>query len=93
MNKLNIRLVHTHDTASKWDNLTEFIPCKGEIIVYDVDNTHTYERFKIGDGVTSIKDLPFSIEQYVNSLLNITDGILYADGGNIKDYPSESQSI
>ena len=41
-------------TNVKLEKATNFIPRQGEIIVYDVDATHTYERFKIGDGVTNV---------------------------------------
>lgn len=93
MKKLNLRIIHTHDTEARWMNHPEFIPNKGELIVYDVDETHTYERFKIGDGVTKLQNLPFAIESYVDSILNITDGILYADGGEIKNYSTVVESV
>jgi hypothetical protein len=31
----------------------------GELVVYDPDETHAFARLKIGDGVTSVVDLPF----------------------------------
>lgn len=31
----------------------------GEIIIYDIDDTHNYERIKIGDGVSIVTELPF----------------------------------
>ena len=36
-----------------------FIPKQAEVIVYDIDADHDYERLKIGDGVTNVNDLPF----------------------------------
>ena len=56
------RIVHKHDTAANWENAKNFIPMKGEIIVYDIDITHEHERFKIGDGVTLVNDLPFQVD-------------------------------
>ena len=56
------RIVHKHDTAANWENAKNFIPMKGEIIVYDIDTTHEHERFKIGDGVTLVNDLPFQVD-------------------------------
>ena len=56
------RIVHKHDTATNWENAKNFIPMKGEIIVYDIDTTHEHERFKIGDGVTLVNDLPFQVD-------------------------------
>lgn len=60
MSEKNIktRIVHKHDTEAKW--LTKsFIPLQGEIIIYDIDASHNYERFKIGDGKTQVSALPF----------------------------------
>ena len=55
---LSTRIIHKHDLEANW-NLISFIPNQGEIIVYDIDENYTYERIKIGDGVTDVKDLPF----------------------------------
>lgn len=57
---LNTRIVHKHDTAENWAKATNFIPKQGELIIYDIDNTYTYERFKIGDGKTLVNNLPFA---------------------------------
>ena len=56
---INARIIHKHDTEANWNLATNFTPKQGEIIVYDVDATHAYERFKIGDGVTNVISLPF----------------------------------
>ena len=53
------RIQHKHDTQANWEKAVNFIPLKGEIIVYDVDGTYSYSRIKIGDGATSVVDLPF----------------------------------
>ena len=57
--KIYGRLVQKHDTQANWEKATNFIPMKGEVIVYDKDSTHTYERVKIGDGTTLVSSLPF----------------------------------
>ena len=62
------RIVHKHDTEANWIKATNFIPKQGEIIVYDVDSTHTYERIKIGDGATNVNSLPFSTDSVVESM-------------------------
>lgn len=54
------RIVHKHDTESNWSKATTFIPKQGEIIIYDIDSNHSYERFKIGDGITKVNNLPFA---------------------------------
>ena len=53
------RIIHKHDTEENFDKATNFYPKKGEIIIYDIDETHDYERIKIGDGETLVSDLPF----------------------------------
>lgn len=54
------RIIQKHDIEADWNLATDFIPKQGEIIVYDIDENYTYERFKIGDGVTNVNDLPFA---------------------------------
>ena len=56
----NVRLVNKHDVEANWLKAVNFVPKQGEIIVYDVDENYTYERFKIGDGTTLVSDLPFA---------------------------------
>jgi hypothetical protein len=56
----NGRIINKHDTEANWNKATGFIPYQGEVIVYDVDEYYSYERFKIGDGVTAVTALPFS---------------------------------
>ena len=58
----NVRIVHKHDTEENWLKATNFIPKQGELIIYDVDDTHDYERMKIGDGETLVSDLPFIVK-------------------------------
>ncbi len=55
---INGRIVNKHDTEANWSK-SSFVPLKGEIVVFDIDNTYSYERFKIGDGITSVNNLPF----------------------------------
>lgn len=57
------RFVQKHDTAANWAKVDTFIPKQGEFIIYDADETYAYERFKIGDGVTNVNDLPFGYNQ------------------------------
>ena len=59
---LNSRIIHKHDTEANWLKATNFIPKQGELIVYDIDDDHNYERFKIGDGVTNVNNLIFVVE-------------------------------
>lgn len=71
------RIVHKHDLEAHWMRATSFVPLQGELIIYDIEidadgNTLTlpegrttpydYERFKIGDGITNVNELPFALE-------------------------------
>ena len=58
-NEIISRIVHKHDTETNWNKAINFIPLIGEIIVYDTDENYNYERFKIGDGKTTVINLPF----------------------------------
>lgn len=48
------RVVQKHDTEANWKKATNFIPLKGEIILYD-----DLRKIKIGDGVTKVDELEF----------------------------------
>lgn len=56
------RIVNKHDIEANWALAEHFTPKKGEIIVYDADANHSYERFKIGDGTTLVNALPFATD-------------------------------
>lgn len=71
MNKqLNGRLQNKHDTEANWLKATNFIPMIGEIIVYDIDETHDYERMKVGDGINTVTNLPF-VDAEIWSAFNV----------------------
>ena len=59
-NTFNTRIQHKHDVEANWLKATTFAPKAGELIIYDVDETHSSPRFKVGDGTTLVTDLPFS---------------------------------
>lgn len=54
------RIIQKHDIETNWNKATNFVPMRGELIVYDIDANYDYERLKIGDGTTSVVDLPFT---------------------------------
>ena len=54
--QLNTRITQKIDTTVNWEKATNFKPKKGEIIVYQ-DSTFT--GIKVGDGVTTVINLPF----------------------------------
>lgn len=45
-----------HDTAANWAKAVNFVPAKGEVIIYDDMDP----PFKIGDGLRNVNDLPFT---------------------------------
>lgn len=62
------RLVQKHDTAENWSKATSFIPKQGEVIIYDKDSSHNYERMKVGDGTTVVSSLPFIDDNKVDKV-------------------------
>ena len=80
------RVVNIHDVEANWNQATTFVPRAGELVVYDVDSTHVYPRFKIGDGATSVVDLPFTIDATISDFFGGASGTIYLNGGNVKDY-------
>ena len=48
-----------NDTETNWNKAINFVPLKGEVIVYSADDTHPFSRIKVGDGVTTVINLPF----------------------------------
>ena len=66
--KIYGRLVQKHDIQANWEKATGFIPMAGEVIIYDVDSTHEYERVKIGDGKTLVSALPFVGDEKVDKV-------------------------
>lgn len=72
---IKTRVINKHDIEANWLKAVNFIPWQGELIIYDKEidangNTlelpegrqapYTYERFKIGDGITNVNELPFA---------------------------------
>ena len=53
------RAVQKHAVEADWLKATNFVPLKGEMIIYDPDADHTSARLKVGDGVTLVNGLPF----------------------------------
>ena len=68
------RIVQKHDTEANWKKATNFVPLKGEIIVYDDLN-----KIKIGDGSTKINDLKFDTAVYYVKLTQGANNSATAD--------------
>lgn len=92
MPEIFTRIKHKHDTEANWANI-DFIPLEGELIIYDPDVNNTTSRFKIGNGITAVTELPFVADtkaildtvalkadkSYVDSIIPT---VLPANGGN-----------
>lgn len=67
--KLDVRLKQKTNTFAYWSANSDFIPLKGEIIVYSNRRTTTDENgqvinipdFKVGDGISKLGQLPFLV--------------------------------
>lgn len=65
-----------HETEENW-NKSNYVPDKGEHVIYDPDEKNLYPRVKYGDGQNIVKDLPFAyatkeIEGQASGALNIS---------------------
>ena len=47
----NLKSVPFHATEAEWLSFN-YVPKQAETIIYDIDNSHSYIRFKTGDGIT-----------------------------------------
>lgn len=62
--------IQKHDIEANWIKAKNYVPEKGQFIIYDTDESYSYPRYKIGDGVfnpetgkvegTLVTDLPFA---------------------------------
>ena len=75
------RIVQKHDTKANWDKATNFVPLKGEIIVYD-----DLKKIKIGDGATKVGSLAFIND--LDTLAAIAKTGSYSDLKNKPTIPS-----
>ena len=67
---LKARIQMKTDTEANWLKVTNFVPKIGEIIIYAIDATHSYQRVKVGDGTTKVNELPFINEAISESTIN-----------------------
>lgn len=71
---ISTRVQMKTDTALNWSKAINFIPKKGEIIIYEADSDYGYERMKIGDGSTKVNNLPFVISALTNDEIDTICG-------------------
>ena len=80
---LNSRIINKHDLEVNWNKAVNFIPKAGELIVYDIDSTYSYERFKIGD---KIKVMVKSFDKSTGKIVLTHKELLGTWEDNIKDF-------
>lgn len=57
------RIALKRDVEAIWHGVAQnFVPLDGEMILYKPDSGHNYYRYKIGDGTTTIVNLPFQFD-------------------------------
>lgn len=76
---VNTRVVFKHDTEANWILAVNFIPKKGELILYDPDpdTTYDYTRMKIGDGSTKVSNLPFLFDKLHDLEVSLGDYLAF----------------
>lgn len=82
---MRARISQLHRTESEWNLLTNFVPMKGEVIVFDPDEQCPYARLKVGDGTTKLQELPFFIESAINNIVSKHYNAP-SDAGRVTDY-------
>ena len=70
--RYNIKSIPFHATEAEW-NLRDYTPKCGEVIVYDADETYHFTRFKFGDGITNVNELPFYLESEIEEMVSKID--------------------
>jgi len=68
-NTIKTRIQLKNDTEAHWDLAKNFIPKQGEVIIYSTDDSHPFSRLKVGDGNTSVINLPFIGSHNINNVI------------------------
>lgn len=73
------RIQLKNDTEENWNKAVNFIPKKGELIIYNADssnqindNARPFPRLKVGDGITNVIALPFFDAGSINGMTSET---------------------
>lgn len=108
-NTLHVRIKNKSGSSSYWSSQIDFIPLKGELIIYDDHKTYTDQNnqvhnlpgFKLGNGVTTINNLPFvtkDLEEQIithieNTKVHIQEGEREEWNEKVKAYVQEEIAI
>lgn len=63
--EIKTRIQNKNDTSGNWAKATNFVPLKGEIIIYN-DTL----QFKVGDGKTLLSKLEFTDKEFTAEEIN-----------------------
>ena len=74
---INVRIQNKHDSAANWELHSSFIPKAGEMIIYD----GIIPKVKMGDGVTTIGNLPFIDDNHYTK--SEVDNLIIGSGAGV----------
>lgn len=87
-NTIKTRIQLKNDTEENWNKAVNFVPKQGELIIYNaesgqnIDSARRFPRFKVGDGVTTAPNLPFSTAQQLPHTLTFGSNQNYTFDGS-----------
>lgn len=81
-NTIKTRVQLKNDTEAHWDLATNFVPLKGEAIIYSTDGTHPFSRLKMGDGSTTVAQLPFISAAHADNATTVNNHTVGTDVPN-----------
>lgn len=85
---MKARISQLHKQESEWCKLASWIPEAGEFVVYDPDDRYSYARLKVGDGIHTLQELDFFIDQATLALIKKQRYFDIIDAGRVTDYKS-----
>lgn len=83
---MKARISNLHKTEAEWLKLQNWKPEAGELIIYDPDENYKYSRLKVGDGIRTLNELEFFVDQAALKMLQKQQYFEILDGGRIIDY-------
>lgn len=66
---LKTRILLKNGIEADWDMVENFIPLKGEMIIYNADENHSSPRIKVGNGIDIPRNLPFINSTAIDGLV------------------------
>lgn len=92
---LYTRIQHRRGTAAEWEANGSFVPLNGELIVYTPTVDGEVSRIKMGDGRTTVVDLPFlnaTIEEIIQQIPD-NNGIIEWDGNEFEPIEWDANNL